>query len=79
MLKWLLNAYMKVGWKVSFDDVISAVDDFFEQCNPSTAKPVGEVYGLQGGLCIKKNSFYESILVSQKIQPNLVTLSIRNF
>ena len=39
------------GLKSSYDDVISSIDDFFDQQYPITPKPMEEVYGLQGGLC----------------------------
>ena len=42
ILEWL---------KTSYDDVISAVDDFFEQWNPSTATPIEEECVPQGAIC----------------------------
>ena len=36
--------------KSSYDDVTPVVDDIFDQCDPSTAKPTAEVCGLQGEL-----------------------------
>ena len=36
----------KFHWlKISYDDVISTVNDFFDQLDPSTKKPIGEVCG----------------------------------
>ena len=39
------------GLKSSYDDVISAVDDFFDQWDPSSATQLEEVYRLHRGLC----------------------------
>ena len=44
---------MKVGWKVhclknSYDNVISAADDFSNQWDPSPVTAMEEVYGPQG-------------------------------
>ena len=53
--------------KNSYYDIISAVDNFFDQWNPSTSTPMLEVCGLQGRLMLKNKphlvTFYESILV----------------
>ena len=42
---------MKFGRKVSYDNIISTVDDFLDQRDPSTATPMEEVCELQRGLC----------------------------
>ena len=40
----------------SYDDVISTVEEFFDQRDPSNTSPMKEVCGLQrGGLCRKIN------------------------
>ena len=49
---------MGEGWKVhkmksSFDNHITAIDDFFDQWDPSTVTSIEEVCGPQGGLCWK--------------------------
>ena len=41
----------KGGLKSSYDEVISAVDDFFDQWDPRTMTPIEEVCGLQGVRC----------------------------
>ena len=45
---------MKVGW--------TAVDDFFDQWDPSIATPMEEVYGLQRGPCWKINLFWSDFI-----------------
>ena len=63
------------GLKISCDDVISAVDDFY-QWDPSTATPMEEVWIARWTML--KNTphlitFYESILVSLwAFQPTLI-------
>ena len=39
------------GLKSTYDDVISAVDNYFDQWDPSTATPIVEVCRLLGELC----------------------------
>ena len=39
------------GLKSSYDEVISSVDNFFDQWDPSTATLMEEVPGPPGGLC----------------------------
>ena len=39
------------GLKSSYDDIISVVDDFFDQWDPSTATQIEEICGRQRGLC----------------------------
>ena len=43
------------GLKSSFDDIISAVDDFFDQWDPSTVTLMEEIYVLHGAICWKIN------------------------
>ena len=47
----------------SYYDIISAVDDFFDQWNPNTATPI-EKNSQQDYYVEKQTSFLESILVS---------------
>ena len=37
--------------KSSYDDIISAIDDFFDQWDQSTATPIEKVSGQQEGPC----------------------------
>ena len=46
-----------MGWRSSYDDVISAVEYLFDQLDPSTATQMEEVCWPQGGLCWKKTLF----------------------
>ena len=71
VLIWVLSMYLilesvhlsictRAGWKVvrlknSYDDIISTVDDFLDQWDPSIAAPIEEVCGAQGRLCWKIN------------------------
>ena len=48
----------KHGLKHLYDDIISAVDDFFNQWDPSTATAMKEVCGLQSGLYWKINHIW---------------------
>ena len=43
------------GLKCSYDNVISAVDIFFDQWDPRTSTPMEDMCGLQGWLCWKIN------------------------
>ena len=47
----------KCGLKNSYDDIISAVDDFFDQWGPSTATPIEEVCKPQGRLWVSAEKF----------------------
>ena len=51
----ILEVYGEWGQKISYNDIISAVDDFFDERDPSTATLMEEVCGLQGRLCWKIN------------------------
>ena len=57
---------MKV--KSSFDDIISAAANFFDQWDPSTASSIKEVCSQQDGTMLKYKphlfTFHENILVS---------------
>ena len=49
-----LSIYMyvyKFEMKSSSDDIIYAVDDFFDQWDPNTAIPMEKMCGPQQGLC----------------------------
>ena len=50
-----MNELFESGLKSSYDDVISAVDDFFDQSDASTAMLMEEVCGMKRGLCSKIN------------------------
>ena len=41
-------------------DIISVIDDIFNQLDPSTVSVIEEVYGLQGGLCWKINLIWSA-------------------
>ena len=48
-----VNIY-KSGLKSSYDDIISAVDDIFDQWYPSTSTLMEEVYEAQEGRNVEK-------------------------
>ena len=56
--------------KSSYDDIISTVDDFFDQLGPSTITPMEQVYRPQGRILKKKKlhlvTFHESILTYER-------------
>ena len=57
----MLSAFQWVDWivhrlKSRYDDIISAIDDFFDHWNPSTVTQMKEVYELQGEFW-RKTSF----------------------
>ena len=57
----------KSGLKSSYDDIISAVDDFFGQWDPNTATLTEELCGLQGGILKNKPIWSHSMRVSWSV------------
>ena len=70
-IKFFWSYYMRVSWSTYelfsepsiFTDgfqVLSAVDDFFDQWDPSTETPMKEAYKLERGLCWKINLIWSA-------------------
>ena len=64
------------GLKSSYNEVISAVDDFFfDQCDPSTATLMEEVCDLQGIQCKKINLIYIGQPMNFSVNPKFLLVS----
>ena len=67
-LSLYIYIYHEDGHKSSYDNVIFAVDDFFDQWDPSRADPMGKKAWTARGTLLENEphlvTFYESILVS---------------